>query len=285
MKSTVRVPVRMISRTGDSMQEDSVAVEEPLEIRVGFIAGGERTSIAFSVTMRTPGQDQDLAAGFLFTEGVIDGRHQIAVIGQLAPNVVRVELAADCAVDLSRFERRTYVASSCGICGKASLESVAAHLPGTLPADGPLIHANVIHGLPEMLRSAQAIFELTGGLHAAALFSPEGKLVAVREDVGRHNALDKLIGSQFLEDRTPLHGAIAFVSGRTSFELAQKALRAGLPVLGGVGAPSSLAVELASEHDLTLLGFVREHRFTVYSGQWRVLSGGDAPERISAAQD
>jgi FdhD protein len=174
------------------------------------------------------------------------------------------------AVDLTRLERHFYTSSSCGVCGKASLEAVRVCVRQRLPEGRPLIDAEVIHRLPESLRAAQTVFDRTGGLHAAALFDARGQLLCLREDVGRHNALDKLIGAQFLAGRTPLSEDILLVSGRASFELVQKAVVAGIPTLAAVGAPSSLAVSLAREHGLTVLGFVRQDRFNIYTGAERI---------------
>lgn len=270
---------------------DCLAVEEPLEIRLGFPDG---THKAISITMRTPGEDSELAAGFLFTEGIITSPDQIKQIrhcgkgrnlsgsegavshksdydvrgtlptGRVSANTIRVDLNDGLDLDLKRLERNFYTTSSCGVCGKASIEALAT---GVKKLDNELrIDRDVIHSLPQKLREAQAVFETTGGLHASALFSTDGTLDIVREDVGRHNALDKVIGAKFLASETPLSEKILLVSGRASFELVQKALMAGIPLLAAVGAPSSLAVELANEYGMTLLGFVRDNRFNVYCG-------------------
>ena len=246
-----------------------LAVEEPLEIRLGF--RGATRSLA--ITMRTPGYDFELAAGFLFSESIVRSRADIASLknaGKPGANVVRVDLAPSVDFDPERLTRHFYVTSSCGVCGKASLDALANQGCEAIPR-GPLtIEAATIHGLPDALRREQAVFDQTGGLHAACLFDANGSLVALREDVGRHNALDKLIGSQLLAERTPLTDSVLLVSGRASFELVQKALVAGIPVLAAVGAPSSLAVDLAREFDMTLAGFVRGGRFNIYSGEWRI---------------
>jgi FdhD protein len=252
-------------------QPDELAVEEPLEIRLAFDQEGRRVRRGISVTMRTPGHDGELAIGFLFTEGILHSPEQVANIEDWGPgNVVRVELKPGVAVDLDRLERHFYAASSCGVCGKASLEAVRVR-PRSEPIPGrPTVPAAVIHALPETLRASQGAFRRTGGLHAAALFDPSGRLLDLREDVGRHNALDKLIGAAFLDGRTPLTDAILLVSGRASFELVQKAGVAGIPMLSAVGAPSSLAVELARELGMTLIGFVRSNRFNLYCGPDRI---------------
>ncbi len=249
-----------------SAQQDWLAVEEPLEIRLGYDSKGWRVHKSISITMRTPGADRELAAGFLFTEGIVAGAHDIAQVCLEAENIVCVELREGVAVDLQRLERHFYTSSSCGVCGKTS---IAALQTGAPPLDDAfLVDASVIHRLPDALREAQAVFDRTGGLHAAALFDAEGALLAVREDVGRHNAVDKLIGAQLLSGAPTSYGL--FVSGRASFELMQKALAAGIPLLAAVGAPSSLAVDLARSHGATLLGFVRGGRFNIYSGAQRI---------------
>jgi FdhD protein len=253
------------------MQPDELAVEEPLEIRLAFDRDGRRVRRAVSVTMRTPGHDDELAVGFLFTEGILDSPGQVAKVEDWGPgNVVRVELNPGVAVDLARLERHFYAASSCGVCGKASLEAVRVRPRSEMIPGRPAIEVATIERLPETQRAAQGAFDRTGGLHAAALFDPSGRLLALREDVGRHNALDKLIGEAFLAGCTPLRDGILLVSGRASFELVQKAAVAGIPVLAAVGAPSSLAVELAREHGMTLVGFVRPDRFNIYAGPDRI---------------
>lgn len=259
-----------VNRMGAGGREDGadlLAVEEPLEIRLGT----GRAHRTVSVTMRTPGHDPELAVGFLFTEGVITARDQVAAArGCRSGNVVRVDLRPGVAVDFDRLERHFYTASSCGVCGKASLDAVRVQTR-TRPASGvPALDPAVVRRLPDALRAAQAVFDRTGGLHAAALFDPPGSLLAVREDVGRHNALDKLIGAEFLAGRIPLTERILLLSGRVSFELVQKAAVAGIPVVAAVGAPSSLAVELARDRGMTVLGFVRHDRFNVYTGADRI---------------
>jgi len=274
---TVSVQVCRVGDTGLTVRADLLAAEGPLEIRLGCGEGpaGER---AVSVTMRTPGHDPDLAVGFLFAEGIVTAPDQVlAVHACKSGNVVRVRLRAGVDVNLARLERHFCATSSCGVCGKSSLEGVrvAAH---ARPVDGrPLVEPTVIQRLPETLRAAQVVFDRTGGLHAAALFDAAGNLLSLSEDVGRHNAVDKLIGAQFLAGRTPLSEDVMLVSGRASFELVQKAAVAGLPVLAAVGAPSSLAVDLAREHGLTLIGFVRADGFNVYTGAGRVRLGEADP--------
>ncbi|PJJ52988.1 formate dehydrogenase accessory sulfurtransferase FdhD [Hymenobacter chitinivorans] len=257
---------------------DVVAAEEPLEIRLGYGPAGQREHRTLAITMRTPGHDMELAAGFLLTEGILQSREQLAGIRycpdvtkeEERENVVRAELAESVEVALPRLERHFYTSSSCGVCGKTSIDAVHAAACPVLPTDGPYVAPEVIHELPARQRAAQALFEQTGGLHAAALFSPAGELLLLREDVGRHNALDKVIGAALLQGWLPLHDSILLVSGRASFELVQKAAVAGIPVLAAVGAPSSLAVQAARDFGMTLCGFVRQGRYNVYCGPWRL---------------
>lgn len=261
---------------------DKLAVEEPLEIRLEYGPAGARARKSISITMRTPGDDFALAAGFLFSEQIVRRGDQIAHIRFCGPpvgaqrlrNTVRVALRPDADVAIERLERHFYTTSSCGVCGKSSLEALRLASCPTPPAGAPLVRAAVIHQLPGRLRAAQEVFEQTGGLHAAALFDADGELHLLREDVGRHNAVDKLVGTQLLAGMVPLHERLLFVSGRASFELVQKAVVAGIPILAAVGAPSSLAVALAEEHQLTLIGFVRDQRFNIYTCPWRVRSEG-----------
>jgi FdhD protein len=234
---------------------DRVAIEEPLEIRVG----GE----PLAVTMRTPGHDEELALGFLHGEGLIDAPAPAGPTADLAANVVEVQ--ARLLADPGR--RRFYTTSSCGVCGKGALEEVAVHADALPP--GPVVARELLAALPERL--AQPGFALTGGLHATGLFDAAGELLVVREDVGRHNAMDKVVGRALLDGALPLHDRILCVSGRLSFELVQKAAVAGAPILVGVGAPTSLAVELAADRGMTLAGFARGDRVNVYTGAGRVV--------------
>lgn len=278
--ASTSVTSRMITRVQGSKTSqllDMIAVEEPLEIRVVGTRGGQPFQKSLSITMRTPGKDLELAAGFLFGEGLLTHPREIERIAPCGPatgelrlqNVVKVELAPGVQVDEKRLERHFYTTSSCGVCGKSSLEALAVARSSPLP-DTPPIEAALIHSLPGVVRSAQEVFEQTGGLHAAALFDRTGALLDLQEDVGRHNALDKLIGARFLADELPLSDRILFLSGRISFELVQKALMAGIPLVAAVGAPSSLALQLAEAFNMTLLGFVREGRFNLYTGERRV---------------
>jgi FdhD protein len=272
-QATIDVRVERMHSVGTSVPaRDVLAVEEPLEIRleVGSLERSIRRTI--SVTMRTPGHDTELAAGFLFTEGILRDRRNLEHLGQCGVNgnVVRVRLRADAELDLTKLERHFYTTSSCGVCGKTSIESLRATSLYILPRGEPTVSASFIHRLPRALRRAQSVFEATGGLHASALFGVDGELHCLREDVGRHNALDKVVGAQLLADHLPVHNRILIVSGRASFELVQKAVMAGVPILVAVGAPSSLAVQLAENSDMTLIGFVRDGRFNVYSGRERI---------------
>lgn len=278
LQNSREIALQRVSGDCSRSAVDVLAVEEPLEIRLGYTQEGKRAQRSLSITMRTPGDDFDLAVGFLFSEGILQHPHQIETVrycGVPAPdtglrNVVRVDLSPETAVDLTRIERHFYTTSSCGVCGKTSLQALEiAGCPVPL-SDTFRVPACVIHRLPATLRTAQECFDRTGGLHAAALFDVEGNLLRSREDVGRHNALDKLIGSYLQEGTIPLSHRLLLVSGRASFELMQKALMAGIPVLAAVGAPSSLAVELAQRFNITLLGFVREDRFNIYHGAERI---------------
>ena len=269
-RAILTVPVEKREGGRSTRVQDLLAVEEPLEIRVN-----ERP---VSITMRTPGHDFELAAGFLFSEGIVANTRDIHAIRHAEPNgnhrqagnSVIVNLGSDVSLDLDRLERHFYTTSSCGICGKASIEALEVQGCTMLHGDTPHVLASVIYGLAGALRESQPVFERTGGLHAAALFDPSGALLAVREDVGRHNAVDKLIGAEFLAGRMPLRDRIVLVSGRASFELVQKCVVAGIPVLAAVGAPSSLAVEAAQRFGMTLIGFLRGDRFNIYSGAGRI---------------
>ncbi|MDP9053272.1 MAG: formate dehydrogenase accessory sulfurtransferase FdhD [Acidobacteriota bacterium] len=240
---------------------DFLVVEEPLQIRVG--------ARDLSITMRTPGNDGELAAGFLCTEGIVQRPSDIASI-QCQGNVATVTLTDSVDFDLDAARRNFYITSSCGVCGKTSIEALEHAGCTVLPLHPAIIAESVIRTLPAKLRESQQIFNRTGGLHAAGLFSPDGELLLGREDVGRHNAMDKLIGRAFLDGELPLHNRVLLVSGRVSFELVQKAAMAGIPVLAAVGAPSSLAVRTALRFGMTLIGFVREERYNVYSAGTRL---------------
>jgi FdhD protein len=250
-------------------KSDTVAVEEPLEIRLGYGPATNRQRTVVAVTMRTPGHDAELAIGFLFSEGLLADPADLLSVQTVAANSVRVDLKPDVAVNLDRLNRRGAIHSGCGVCGKTTLDAIEADVLVPLPP-GPAISSETIHGLAAKLRGAQASFDATGGLHAVGLFDARGTLLTVREDVGRHNALDKVIGAVFQAGRLPLADRVLFTSSRASFELVQKAAMAGVPVFAAVGAPTSLAVQLAERFGMSLLGFVRAGRFNVYAGRERI---------------
>ncbi|MFC5287446.1 formate dehydrogenase accessory sulfurtransferase FdhD [Actinokineospora guangxiensis] len=268
---TVRRPVWRVGADGRSRVPDALAAEEPMELRVG--------GRPLAVTMRTPGADVELAHGFLLTEGVIADRGDVALArycdgvddeGRNTYNVLDVALAPGVAPPSAGVERNFYTTSSCGVCGKAALDAVRLKTRFS-PAEDPVaVPVGVLTGLPDALRAAQKVFESTGGLHAAGLFTATGEALVVREDVGRHNAVDKVLGWALLRDLVPLAGTVLMVSGRASFELAQKAAMAGVPVLAAVSAPSSLAVDLADEQGITLVGFLRGTSMNVYTRPERV---------------
>jgi FdhD protein len=274
--SKTKVRVRSVEEGRARVRPDSLATEEPMEIRL--ISGDTRQTVA--VTMRTPGADFELAAGFLYGEGIVSSPEDIRRISYCVDadidaeqqyNIVNVELRGGRSYDLKPLERHFYTTSACGVCGKASLEQLELRGCPVIPP-GPKVAPEIIYALPEKLREAQGLFDATGGLHAAALFDKEGELVALREDVGRHNATDKLVGWALLEGRLPLTEHIVMVSGRSSFEILQKCLTAGVPIVCAISAPSSLAVDVARQFDMTLVGFLRGNRFNVYSGHERILA-------------
>jgi FdhD protein len=294
-KSSVARNAVELFRVADGVLErrrrrDTLVAEEPLEIRIRSAPGRGETEAephSLAVTMRTPGSDFDLVAGFLYSEGIVHRVEQLRSIryctrvgseGAGRFNTVTAELTPGVEVDVGGRERRFYTTSSCGICGKASIEAVLS-MPTTPEArtgagapergDGS-VSVETLLSLPGILRESQELFERTGGLHAAALFDSGGRLVRVREDVGRHNALDKLVGSALLAGELPLDDRLVLVSGRLGFELVQKAARAGVRILAGVSAPSSLAVQLAESAGITLIGFLRDERFNVYTGNERI---------------
>jgi FdhD protein len=289
-RSIIKTSVVKIAGLKALRVQDNLAAEEPLEIQLGFGPVGSRQWKSISVTMRTPGNDFELAAGFLMTEGVVHDANDIEEIAyamhdypeaekntdnatslpvSATENTVRVELAPDVPVSIANLERNFYTTSSCGICGKASLLALRAVCPPRV-FNTFALDARILYRLPDRLRDAQSVFGQTGGLHGAGLFDANGQLLAAREDVGRHNAVDKVIGSEFLADRTPLRNSLLLLSGRASFELLQKALMGGIPMVASVGAPSSLAVQVAREFDITLIGFLRENHFNIYHGEERI---------------
>lgn len=269
-------------RKGERLeQEDLLAREEPLEIRLAFEKEGVSHQKSISVTMRTPGHDEELALGFLFTEGIINGIDQIKKIYQTPVrrkeaknNIIVVELKEGHIIDFKKLERHFYTTSSCGVCGKASIEAVEVQCHFEIPEEVPKVTAKLIHELPDLLLKSQSIFDCTGGLHGAGLFDKTGKLLLSKEDIGRHNALDKLIGCSLKNNSVPLFENIILVSGRAGFELVQKCAVAGVPILAAVGAPSSLAVQLAEDNGMTLIGFLRNGQFNIYSHPERITVGG-----------
>ncbi len=252
---------------------DQLAVEEPLEIRLSFGLQSARLEKTISLTMRTPGEDAELAVGFLIGEGIVAKRDWLQSVesNPFNPNSVKVILHPDAPVDLKRLERNFYTTSSCGVCGKTSIEALKVQGGLLVSSAECQVERDVIVKLPDLARTAQKLFSSTGGIHASSLFNLSGELELVHEDVGRHNALDKVIGAKFLAGAWPLNETILLVSGRASFELVQKAAVSGIRVFCAVGAPSSLAVELAKEVDMTLVGFLRERRFNIYHGEKRIL--------------
>jgi FdhD protein len=271
-RNVTRARVRTVADGLARDRADRLVTEEPMEIRA---AGPGQEPVSIAVTMRTPGGDFELAAGFLLTEGLIAGRDDVRRVSyceDLDPeeqhyNIVTVELTG--WFDPASLHRNFFATSSCGICGKATLEHVEVACPRVAP--GPTVRAETIAGMPAALRAAQRVFDQTGGLHAAGLFAPGGKLLSLREDVGRHNAVDKLVGEALLAGDLPLSERVLFVSGRSSFEIVQKAGVAGIPLVASVSAPSSLAVEAADRLGMTVVGFVRDGRSNVYTHPERVV--------------
>ncbi|QSJ18494.1 formate dehydrogenase accessory sulfurtransferase FdhD [Nostoc sp. UHCC 0702] len=274
-KSKIKAQVWVVENGKKRFRQDHLTTEEPLEIRLV----PQKKTVA--VTMRTPGADFELAAGFLYSEGVITCREDIQRIsycvdelidGEQRYNIVNVELRQGLIPDLQPLERHFYTNSACGVCGKASLEALRLRGCPVIP-NGPVVTPEIIYSLPDKLRAAQGIFTATGGLHAAAVFDTQGQLLNLQEDIGRHNALDKLIGSALLANELPFNNHIVMVSGRSSFEILQKSTAAGVPIVCSVSAPSSLAVSVAEEFGITLIGFLRGERFNIYTGLERISTG------------
>jgi FdhD protein len=283
MKKAAVAPIQIlkINNVESELTDDLLAVEEPMEIRIGFGKNNNREQRNISVTMRTPGNDFELALGFLFTEGIIENVNDVSQIKYCSElnskqdnnNIVRVELNENIVFDFSKIQRNFYTTSSCGVCGKASIDAIKTVCNTKVTEENLKVSQNVILALPDKLRSSQNVFEYTGGLHACALFDNNGNIELIREDVGRHNALDKLIGAVIgNKNQTQLfENKILLLSGRASFELIQKAAMANIKIICAVGAPSSLAVETAIEFGITLIGFLREKRFNVYTNFERVI--------------
>lgn len=276
--SSHAIKVEKICGNSAKSTADRVAAEEPLEIRLGYATPDGHTARSISITMRTPGNDDELASGFLFSETIIRSARDIASVehcGPAAPdtgnrNIIRVDLKPHVAVDIERLQRHFYTTSSCGVCGKSSLDALQVAGAKPLLDNGVRFSPAVLTGMPDALREQQATFDATGGLHAAAAFNAQGEILVIREDVGRHNAVDKVVGALLARDQVPASDCGLMVSGRASFELMQKALLAGMPLLAAISAPSSLAVALAKEFNVTLVGFLRGDTFNIYSGKDRI---------------
>jgi len=276
--SVIYLPVVKVREDEHIESSDALAIEEPLEIRLEYGPEDDRKTQNVSVTMRTPGSDAELSVGFLFTEGIISKKedilsaeHHFIACAENKENVIRVSLKADVAPNLNNTERNFYTTSSCGVCGKASINAIRTVGTFDNRKDQNTVEASLLYQLPDLLAHHQHIFTATGGLHASALFSLSGELLLMREDVGRHNALDKLIGAALAQNMLPLNKHVLLLSGRASFELVQKAAMAGITIIAAVGAPSSLAVQLAEEFNITLIGFLRGQRFNIYTGLSRVI--------------
>ena len=265
---------RHVSQGEPANDIDHLAVEEPLEIVLRFRRREVLVRKPISITMRTPGQDQELAVGFLHTEGILHDRNAIEGIEESTDSSITVTVAGN--LDLRRLERHFYTSSSCGVCGKTSLQALQMNREIHLDPTRPRHSVDFLVQTPTIVRQKQAVFERTGGLHAAALFDPEQNLIRICEDIGRHNAVDKLVGAELIAGRTDFSDLLLFVSGRAGFELIQKSIMSGICFMAAVGAPSSLSVELARQYDSTLIGFLRENRFNLYSGSSRVVETGKA---------
>lgn len=273
MEPVINISVVKVNGNLADPCDDNVAAEEPLEIRLNYQTPTGRKVKSISVTMRTPGNDADLATGFLYTEGIV--RHAsdinaIAHVSEEKENVVVVRLCDNVVPDLGKLERNFYTTSSCGVCGKSSIEAVRTECEIIDTKDSIVIQPVVLCALPDKLRNSQKMFESTGAIHACSLFDPNGNLIMLMEDVGRHNALDKLLGASLMAGMVPVNQHILLLSGRASFELIQKAAMAGIKIVAAVGAPSSLAVQMAEEWGMTLVGFLRGTRFNIYTGAQRI---------------
>lgn len=266
------ISIQKIIGTEINEAEDKVAVEEPLEIQLAYSSSTGRMQKNIAVTMRTPGNDKELAAGFLFTEGVVKNKEDIHEITSphADGNQVLVTLKENVQPVLANVARNFYSTSSCGICGKASIEAIRISSQFTDVKDHTRINSSLLYSLQDRIKKQQQVFEETGGIHASALFAADGNFMMLREDVGRHNALDKIIGAALLNSQLPLNNCVLFLSGRASFELLQKAAMAGIRIVAAVGAPSSLAVEMAKEQNITLIGFLKSNRFNIYTGKERI---------------
>ena len=276
LKDSVKsIIIKKVSANRIIETEDQLAVEEPLEIQVKYMLDGKQIKKSISVTMRTPGNDEELAVGFLFTEGIISKQDQVesAQSDLFDENKVIVTLTENTIPKLHTSERNFYTTSSCGVCGKSSIDAIKTVSSFQLKEDTIIIPADLFYTLQQTLRKQQEIFQNTGGLHASAIFDLRGNFILLREDVGRHNALDKVIGTSFFAGQLPLKDTILLLSGRASFELIQKAGMAGIRIVAAIGAPSSLALELAEEFGITLIGFLGTEKFNIYSGSQRIILG------------
>lgn len=274
MKQQVeQISIRKVSDDGINETTDCIVVEEPLEIQLEYSTGSGRMMKNVAVTMRTPGNDEELAAGFLFTEGVIKNGEAISETKNTKgdDNRILIILKENIIPVLNNAARNFYTTSSCGVCGKASIDAISAVSQFTGKKDSIHIKAAMLYQLQDSIKNRQQVFEETGGIHASALFDTEGKFIMLREDVGRHNALDKIIGTALMNNELPLNNHLLFLSGRAGFELVQKAAMAGIKLIAAVGAPSSLAVETAREQDITLIGFLKNNRFNIYSAEQRIV--------------
>ena len=276
--SIAGITLRRYGNGNLSEEKDLLAVEEPLEIRLGYGPKHHREQNRLLVTMRTPGHDEELAMGFLYSEGIIQSAEDVIGVRYCRDikkpeeegNVIRMELSPEVEINWEKLDRKFSSTASCGVCGKSSIDAVKTNCQPSLFEENWEVHPEILLGLPEKMQSRQSLFAYTGGIHAAALFSRKGELILMREDVGRHNALDKLIGAALILGLVPLRDYMILVSGRVGFELVQKAAVAGCPMLLAIGAPSSLSVDLARECGMTLLGFLKKNRFNLYSGEERV---------------
>jgi FdhD protein len=270
--SVAFIKMKKVSINGLLDADDELAVEEPLEINVRYESNGTPVQKCMSITMRTPGNDEELGVGFLFTEGIIQKREEVTEVGAVpfTNNKLLITLSKNKQPLLQNAERNFYTTSSCGVCGKTGIDAIRTVSLYQNETDNICVPASLFYQLDEVLRKQQAIFKSTGGLHASALFDLDGNFLMLREDVGRHNALDKVIGAAYLNNQLPLRKTILLLSGRVSFELVQKAVMAGIKIIAAIGAPSSLAVQMADEAGITLIGFLRNQRFNIYSGAQRI---------------
>ncbi len=269
--SASAVRITKINDGKSAVQDDYLACEEPLEIQLVFGEKNNRVKKSISVTMRTPGNDEELALGFLFTEGIISSENELKSFNLHSGNTIELELNETAKPDLKKLERNFYTTSSCGVCGKSSIDAVRTVATATIETDDIHLSPEIMYSLPPVLRQTQHVFERTGGLHASGLFDLSGKLLVFREDVGRHNALDKVIGSALKNETFPLNKHMLLLSGRASFELIQKGAMCGIKVVAAVGAPTTIAVDLAKEFDMTLVGFLRGSHFNIYCGEKRIV--------------